>query len=150
MLWGGICLEGRTELVTVNGGTLTADRYTRDISEDHVVPYAPLIGDEFVLMHDNARPHVARIVRAYLAEVGIPVLDFPASSSDMNPIEHVWDYIHRRVRVRNVAPADLQELENALREEWDNLDQTYVRRLIESMPNRMLAVIRARGSNTEY
>lgn len=150
MLWGGISLRGRTELVVVNQGTMTADRYIRDILEEHVVPYAPFVGPDFILMHDNARPHVARVVRAYLDEVGIFVLDWPASSPDMNPIEHVWDYLYRRVRARNVAPADLQQLQDALIEEWEALEQDYLQSLIQSMPDRMQAVIRARGRNTRY
>lgn len=150
MLWGGISLRGRTELVPVNRGTMTADRYIRDILQQHVIPYAPFVGPEFILMHDNARPHVARIVRDYLDEVGIPVLDWPAFSPDMNPIEHVWDYINRRVRAHNNGPATLHALQNELLEEWENLDQDYIRRLIESMPNRMRAVITARGANTGY
>ena len=61
MLWGRISLRGHTELVLLDGGFLTADRYIRDILEQHGVPYAPFIGNDFLLMHDNARPHVAGI-----------------------------------------------------------------------------------------
>jgi transposase len=54
MVWGGISMEARTELVVVNGGAMTANRYTRDILEPHVVPFAPFIGNDSILMHDNA------------------------------------------------------------------------------------------------
>ena len=37
-----------------------------DILEPYVVPYAPYIGDSFVLMHDNVRPHKAQYVNGYL------------------------------------------------------------------------------------
>lgn len=150
MVWGGISINGRTELAVVNGGAMTADRYIRDILEPYVVPFEPYIGDGFILMHDNARPHVARIVSEYLEEVGLEVLDWPAVSPDMNPIEHVWDHLLLKLKLRNVAPRNLLELEHAIVEEWDNLDEFYIRRLIESMPNRMRAVIRARGGNTRY
>jgi transposase len=59
MVWGGISLEGRTELVIVNQGRLAADRYVTTILEPHVVPYAPYIGENSTLMNDNARPHTA-------------------------------------------------------------------------------------------
>jgi hypothetical protein len=150
MLWGGISFRGHTELVSINGGSLTADRYIRDVLEPHVLPYAPFVGNDFRLMHDNARPHVARVVRDYLREVNVPVLNWPACSPDLNPIEHVWDLIYRRVRSRNRVAANLQQLQELLTEEWENLDQGYLETLIESMPQRCLDVIRSRGGNTRY
>lgn len=150
MVWGGINLDARTELVAKNGGAMTADRYIRDILEPHAVPFAPFVGDNFMLMHDNARPHIARIVHEYLDEVEIPRLIWPARSPDLNPIEHVWDMVGRRVRARIPAPANLQELSAAVVQEWDEIDQYDIRHLIAGMPRRMEAVIRARGGNTHY
>jgi hypothetical protein len=77
MLWGGIRMEARTELVVVNGGAMTANRYTRDILEPHVVPFALFIGNDSILMRDNARPHIAQIVNEYLDTVEkkkVPIL----------------------------------------------------------------------------
>lgn len=71
MVWGGINLEARTELTLVNGRSLTAVRYVTDILDSHGVPFAPFIGENFMLMQDNARPHTARIVNKYLDETEI-------------------------------------------------------------------------------
>lgn len=150
MVWGGISFEARTNLVIMNGGGMTADRYIREVLEPHVVPFAPFIGDDFILMHDNARPHVARIVNEYLAEVEIPVVNWPALSPDLNPIEHVWDALGRKIRCRVPRPANLQQLSDVLIEEWNQIDQAYIQNLIDSMPRRIAAVIRARGGNTSY
>ena len=49
-------------------------------------------------MHDNAKPHVARICRQFLNKNNVNVLPWPAVSQEMNPIEHVWDYLGRKVR----------------------------------------------------
>ena len=51
----------------------------------------PYIGDSFVLMHDNARPHKAQCVNDYLRMVQITALEWPAYSPDLNPIEHLRD-----------------------------------------------------------
>ena len=51
-------------------------------------------------MHDNARPHVAWICREFLNRNNVNVLPWPAVSLDMNPIEHIWDYLGRKVRAR--------------------------------------------------
>ncbi|CAK1601121.1 unnamed protein product [Parnassius mnemosyne] len=150
MVWRGICLGARMELVIVTGGTMTADRYIRDILEEYVVPFAPFIGDDFILMQDNARAHSAQSAQAYLSHVGIPVMQWPANSPDMNPIEHVWDLLKRRVKSRMPPPNNLNELGNALLEEWERLPQEIIDNIICSMPRRMETVIRARGGNTRY
>ena len=51
-------------------------------------------------MHDNGRPHVARICRQFLNRNNVNVLPWPAVSTDMNPIEHTWDCLGRKVRAR--------------------------------------------------
>ncbi|RZC35885.1 hypothetical protein BDFB_004933 [Asbolus verrucosus] len=75
MVWSGISFEARTELVIVYNGSMIADMYIRDVLVPHVVPFAPLLGPNFMLMPDNARPHISRIVQQYNNEVGIRVLD---------------------------------------------------------------------------
>jgi hypothetical protein len=67
MVWGAISMQGRTELVSLYGARMTTVRYITDILDSHVILYGPFIGPDFVYMHDNARPHIARIVQEYLA-----------------------------------------------------------------------------------
>lgn len=50
-----------------------------------------------MLMDDNARHHVARVVQHYLEEVGINSIVWPARSPYLNPIENIWDNIGRRL-----------------------------------------------------
>lgn len=148
MVWGGISLEAKTDLAVLEN--LTADQYITEILGPHVMPFAAGMGDAFVLMHDNARPHTARIVTEYLAEVGITVMDWPARSPDLNPIEHLWDDMGKKVRSMQHRPQNLPELMLALQQAWENIDQAYVRSLILSMPHRCQAVINAGGGNTRY
>jgi transposase len=101
-------------------------------------------------MHDNARCHTSSATTEYLEEVCIATLDWPALSPDLNPIEHVWDDLKRRVRSRNPAPSSVDELKSALIEEWEGIPQESIQKLIRSMRNRLRAVIRARGGNTKY
>lgn len=150
MIWAGISLEARTDLVIWERGAINAHRYIEDCLIPHVVPYAPFIGAQFVLMHDNARPHIANIVQRYLEDVEIRTLVWPARSPDINPIEHLWDNLKRRLRRRPALPETLQDLQAALREEWNLIGQEEVADLIRSMPRRMRDIIRARGGNTRY
>ncbi|KAJ8716482.1 hypothetical protein PYW07_003109 [Mythimna separata] len=157
MFWGGIMIDTKTDIVFITGANtstrsrgLTAARYVEGILEDHVRPLASLLGEDFILMHDNARPHVARTVRDYMGDVGITAMEWPARSPDINPIEHVWDELKRRVRAKKPAPMCLQDLQNAIEEQWNSIPQEFLEKLIRSMKNRLRAVIRARGGNTPY
>ncbi|GFU96344.1 transposable element Tcb2 transposase [Trichonephila clavipes] len=92
----GVGLYASRPLVCVR---LTS-RHRRDRREDEilrhiVVPYAAAIGDDFILMDDNSRPHRANLVQDSLFEEGIVRMEWPACSPDMNPIEHVWDALGR-------------------------------------------------------
>ncbi|GFU87882.1 transposable element Tcb2 transposase [Trichonephila clavipes] len=62
LVYGGIYIDGRTELYIIRDGPLTARRYRDEILRPIVVPYAAAIGDDFVLMDDNSRPHRANLV----------------------------------------------------------------------------------------
>ena len=72
-------------------------------------------------MHDNARSHVARICRQFFNRNNVNVLAWPAVSPDMNPIEHIWDFLGRTVRARGNVH-NFRDLENALIQEWNNHD----------------------------
>lgn len=154
MVWGGISLTAHTALVFVDSRShtrgLTSHRYITEILADHVIPYAGYIGQDMLLMHDNARPHVAHVVTQYLRDVAIRTMNWPARSPDMNPIEHLWDELKRRVRARVPAPRSLHEVRIAIEEEWNAIPQDFIVRLVSSINTRLLAVIRARGGNTEY
>ncbi|GFX78573.1 transposable element Tcb2 transposase [Trichonephila clavipes] len=126
LVYGGISIDGRTDLYIIRDRPLTARRYRDEILRPIEVPYAEAIGDDFILMDDNCRPH------------------------HMNPIEHVWDALRRRVAGRQPPPQTLQELERALLEEWDRIPQLVINSLIDSMPQRCSTLLAVRGNHTLY
>ncbi|GFW93844.1 transposable element Tcb2 transposase [Trichonephila clavipes] len=71
MAWAGISLGGHTDLHVFQGGTLTDVRYREDIIDPYVHPYAGSIGNNFILIDDNARPHQVVIVEEYLEGLGV-------------------------------------------------------------------------------
>jgi transposase len=150
MVWGGITVNTRTDLVVIRNGGLTARRYIDEILKPQVIPRANVIGQNFIFMQDNARPHIAHIVTDYLDDQNIRKMYWPACSPDMNPIEHVWDQLGKRVRRRPNPPITTEQLAQALVEEWDNFPQDALRRLIRSMPRRCTALVQARGGHTKY
>ena len=147
MVWGGMCQEGTTDLVTV-AGTLTSQRYCDEIIMPVVVPY--IQGHNVaVFQQDNARPHTARHTQDVLRQNNIDVLDWPARSPDISPIEHLWDHLGRRIRERDDV-TNVRQLEDALHAEWRRIPIRVVRRLVRSMRRRCLAVLAANGGHTRY
>ena len=57
MVWAGISAQGKTDLHVIDNGTLTALRYVNEILDVYVRPYASAVGENFILMDDNARAH---------------------------------------------------------------------------------------------
>jgi hypothetical protein len=74
-------------------------------------------------MYDNAGSDTARIVTDGLNYTDIQRLDWPSRRPDLNPIEHLWDKIGRRVRKSPVPSMTLHELFNLLIAEWQQTPQ---------------------------
>jgi hypothetical protein len=64
-------------------------------------------------MDDNARPHIAPIVQHFLQQEAVQTIPWPAIAPDMNPIEHVWDFIGRKINQRNPNCQNIDELRTA-------------------------------------
>ncbi|GFU98000.1 transposable element Tcb2 transposase [Trichonephila clavipes] len=150
LVYGGISIDGRTDLYIIRDGPLTARRYRDEILRPIVVPYAAAIGDDFILKDDNCRPHHDNLVEDFLFEGGIVVMEWPAYSPGMNPIEHVWDALGRRVAGRQPPPQTLQELERSLLEKWDRIPQLVINSIIDSMPQRCSTLLAVRGNHIPY
>ncbi|GFW14852.1 transposable element Tcb1 transposase [Trichonephila clavipes] len=116
LVWGGIILGSRTDL-HVQSVTMTGNIYRDVILEQHVRLFRSTMGAEFLFMDDNARPLRANIVDECLQFEDITRMDWPAYSLDLNPIEHVWDVLSRRIAARNPPTCPL-ELRRALLDEW--------------------------------
>ena len=72
MVWAGISTQGKTDLHVIDNGTLTALRYVNEILDVYVRPYAGAVGENFILMDDNARAHRTRITDQYLEQAHRP------------------------------------------------------------------------------
>ena len=71
-------------------------------------------------------------------------------SPNLNPIEHIWDMLGRRILAREPPVQNIRQLEAALHREWQQLSQQDIRRLSGEMRRRVEAVIQARGGYTRY
>ena len=134
-------------------GKLNSLRYIK-ILEDHLLP---LVEKDFnkrggyLYQDDNALVHTAGVVQNWFSTNEINVLsNWPSQSPDLNPIEHLWSELERRIRRHSKNVTSINELESALQEEWSKITSDVLMKLIESMPRRIEAVIENNGWPTKY
>jgi len=101
---------------------------------------------------DNAPCHKARIISNWFLEHDhvFTVLKWPPQSPDLNPIQHIWDVVERKLRVLDVHPINLHQLQDAILSIWANISKERFQHLAESMPRRIKAVLKAKGEQTHY
>ncbi len=80
---------------------------------------------DFIFQQDLEPAHTAKSTKSWLNDHGVGVLDWPANSPDLNPIETV-------------------------KETWASIPPQQCHKLITSMPRRIEAVIKAKGAPTKY
>ncbi|GFU72062.1 transposable element Tcb1 transposase [Trichonephila clavipes] len=100
---GGIILGSLTDL-HVQSVTMTGHIYRDAILEQRVRWFRGATGAEFLFMDDNDRLHRANIVDECLQSEDITRMDWPAYSPDLNPTEHVWNILGRRISTRQPLP----------------------------------------------
>ena len=108
------------------------------------------IGDDFLLMQDNATPHTANVTTRFLEEQGIGTLDWPAKSPDLNPIENLWDQVKREADRHIMEHTTLAQLGRIIQRAWNHIPQQNINNLVNSMRKRCNDVIDADGGNIDY
>ncbi|CAF5176284.1 unnamed protein product, partial [Rotaria magnacalcarata] len=106
------------------------------------------LGPDMVFQHDNDPKHTSRIVKNWLDKHRVKRLIWPPFSPDMNPIEHLWDELERRMKEHQ--PKNQKELRETLQAEWQNIGPDVTNKLVESVPNRLYECSRMKRYPTRY
>ena len=120
MLWGAFCWHGLGPLVPLEG-RVTANQY-KVVLSDHLYPMMKHFYPDGsgLFQDDNAPIHRARGVTEWFDEYENDVnhMLWPSQSPDLNPIEHLWEILDRRVRQRSPPPSSKHQMREYLLEEW--------------------------------
>ncbi|GFW76633.1 transposable element Tcb2 transposase [Trichonephila clavipes] len=100
-----------------------------------------------VFQQDNCTSH-----KPWLEEhsFDFSAINWLPRNPNLNPIEHLWDVLEQGVKGRHTASMNLIELCTALANIWQVISMERFQKLVESMPHRVAAVIKARGGPTRY
>ena len=143
MVWGCISRKGMGILEKVEG-RLDGNGYI-NILENALIPTRDMLSmpTGWLFQQDNATCHTSRLVKQWFNDENVTVMNWPAQSPDLNPLENLRD--HLKSVVHNV-----KELWTVINEAWNEFPHERLLKLIDSMPNRCKPVIKARGGSTRY
>ncbi|GFU81477.1 transposable element Tc1 transposase [Trichonephila clavipes] len=123
----------RTDLHIFDAGSVNGTRNSNEILLPYVSLFRGAMGMQFLFMDDNAPYHRTVAAEQILESEDIEGMDWPARSPDLNPIEHVWDFLGRRLAARTLPPVTIRELRFALQDEWAAMPQQLIDTLFLSM-----------------
>ncbi len=142
MIWAAMSSAGVGPLCFLKS-TVNAAIY-QEILEHFMLPSADkLYGDaDFIFQQDLAPAHTAKGTKSWFNDHGVTVLDWPANSPDLNPIENLWGIVKRKMR--DTRPNNADELKATVKETWASIPPQQCHNLITSMSRRIEAVIKAK------
>ncbi len=148
MIWAAMSSAGVGPLCFLKS-TVNAAIY-QDILEHFMLPSADkLYGDaDFIFQQDLVPAYTAKGTKSWFIDYGVTVLDWPANSPDLNPIENLWGIVKRKMR--DTRPNNADDLKATVKETWASIPPQQCHKLITSMPRRIEAVIKAKEAPTKY
>jgi transposase len=151
MVWACMGWDGPGYMCKIDG-TLNKELYI-EILEDEFQQtleyYGKEVGD-IIFQQDNAPPHVAQVVQDWFEDHDLEVMEWPANSPDLSPIENLWTQVKRKLYQYPTPAAGMLELWERVQEVWEGVTVEQCQNLIESMPRRIQACIKAKGGPTKY
>uniref|UniRef100_W6NE86 Transposase n=1 Tax=Haemonchus contortus TaxID=6289 RepID=W6NE86_HAECO len=149
-----MCASGKTPLIFVDSGVkIDKDYYLKTTLEDALLPWANshFIGRPWTFQQDSAPAHKAKVVQAWCKSELLEFIstdEWPASSPDLNPLEYnLWSYLESKACA--TPHPNLDFLKAAHIREWDEMDDALLRPVIDALPQRLRAVVRAKGGRIE-
>ncbi len=127
-------------------GTMNVNLYC-DILKQSMIPSLRSLDRREVFQHDNDPKHIFKMTTALLKKLRVKVMDWPSMSPDLNPIEHLWGILKRKVEEPKVS--NIHQLRDVVMEKWKRTPGQPLK-LWWTPWKRVKAVLENNGGHTKY
>ncbi len=151
MAWGYMTAQGVCYLTKIIGN-MDADLYCKILHEALMasLDWYDLGVNNVIFQQDNDPKYTSHKAKACFNELGLQVLEWPVQSPDLNPIEHLWEHLKRRLNAYPNQPSGMLELWERVEKEWKKIPVEVILNLIDGMSRRVVAILAAKGGLTKY
>ena len=150
MMWGCITSKGKGILLPVDG-TITSSKYCQ-VLQDGLLPtidwYYP--DSNCIFVQDNTPCHKSAETLEWLNDRQIRVSQWPPQSPDMNIIENLWRLMKIELGKVTDTINSRQDLIHALLQICREIPDEKYFSLYQSLPARMRAAVKSKGTMTQY
>ena len=95
-LCNAFCSNGIFKLVLVSGN-MDSKQYTDMLTEHFLGDFFHIVGNRAIFQQDNAPVLVSRHSKVFFSDKNVVLMNWPALSLVLNPIENLWGIVERQV-----------------------------------------------------
>jgi hypothetical protein len=135
-------------------GRWCEDRWIRMLRE-YVFPYKNrhYHGETVIFIQDNDPVHLGSRAKKLMRQAGLlfeGIHKFPPNSGDLNPVENLWGIVLDDMEDTEGELTSTVSIKDAVSKAWRRVRMTSIKKMLQSMPERIAACIAAGGGRTRW